>query len=97
MFRSILSARTPASDRDRPSKQALMWVGGIHSAGPGLVSGSPWPVRWWVVEGWWLSPAGSTGGRLLLRSGIDDEVAVAHRFVADSEFEDPVEHESAAA
>ena len=69
---------------------------GIQLAGLLQVGGSPGSCSAGAVEARWVPAVSGWDGSDSLRLGIEDEVAVAHRPVVDSELEDPVEDHAAA-
>ena len=58
--------------------------------------GAPGARRSWAVEAGRASATFGRNGRDLLGFGVDDEVVVAHRLVADGELEEAVEDHAAA-
>ena len=59
--------------------------------------GSPGSCRSWAVQARWMAAACGRDGSDRLGLRVRDEVAVAHRGVADGEFENPVEDQAPAA
>src|SRR5215472_10769463 len=70
---------------------------GIHLTGLAQVSGSPGPGRPWAFDARRMAPLAWWHGWLRLGLRVGGQVPVAHRFVADGEFEHAVEDQSSAA
>src|SRR5215468_3284455 len=69
---------------------------GIHLTGLFQVSGSPGPGRPWAFDARRIAPLARRRGWLRLGLRVRDQVPVAHRVVADGEFEHAVEDQPSA-
>src|SRR5262245_25289370 len=69
---------------------------GIHLTGLFQVSGSPGPGRPWAFDARRIAPLARRRGWLRLGLRVGGQVPVAHRVVADGEFEHAVEDQPSA-
>src|SRR5215470_13468651 len=85
------------AEYERYADIGIALVRGIHLTGLCQVSGSPGPGRSWALDAWWVTSPGGRGRWLRLALGVSDQVPVAHRIVADGEFEHAVQDQAPAA
>jgi len=69
---------------------------GLHLTGVVQVGGPPRALRWWPLQARWMAARRWRGRRDRPWPLARDDVVVAHRAVAGSELEHPVEHQAAA-
>src|SRR5262249_58907425 len=86
-----LRFRAPLRNRTVDLLLTISTVRDIHLTGLSQVSGPPGPGRSRALYARRVTACPGRRGRGLLRPGIGDQVAVAHRIVADGELKHAVE------